>query len=237
KLPAHESDGGWDTIVYRDMTEADACCVARDRAIDEISKELHRLRSHIEVNTQQVLRGAIDEILEGWESFFVITLPADGKTVGFDWTLNTERMDEARAMDGKHIIYSTDRSLNAREVVRLYLEREFTGKFFRVMTVEEDQKPVRHLWGSRGRAYFFVCTLAYRLRSALRGRIRSADNKTVSLCLDEFLLRLGEIDRLEMDTGKAVESFYVNVTADVRMQLDALDMTSLLLPEKIPKKS
>ncbi|MFA5415561.1 MAG: hypothetical protein WC295_08705, partial [Methanoregula sp.] len=237
KLPAHESDEGWDTIVYRDMTEADASRVTRDKAIDEISKELHQLRSHIDVNTRHVIWGAIAGILEGWESFFDITLTAEGKTGGFDWTLNTERMDEARAMDGKHLIYSTDRSLNAQVVVRLYLEREFTGKFFRVMTVEEDQKPVRHLWGSRGRAYFFVCTLAYRLRSALRGRIRSADNKTVSLCLDEFLLRLGEIDRLEMDTGKAVESFYVNVTADVRMQLDALDMTSLLLPEKIPKKS
>jgi len=236
KLPAREAGGGWDTIVYRDVTERRKCRVTRDRAIHEISSELHQLRSHIDVNTHQILRGAIDEILEGWESFFVITMSDEGNAVGFDWTLNTERMDEARAMDGKHLIYSTDRSLNAHEVVRLYLEREFTGKFFRVMTVEEDQKPVRHQWGSRGRAYFFVCTLAYRLRSALRWRIRSADNETVSISLDEFLLRLGEIDRLEMDTGKAVESFYVNMTDDIRMQLDALDMTSLLLPEKIPKK-
>jgi len=237
KLPAREAGGGWDTIVYRDMTEARECRVTRDRAIHEISSELHQLRSHIDVNTHQLLRRAIAGILEGWESFFVITTPAEGNAVGFEWTLNTERMDEARAMDGKHLIYSTNRSLNAREVVRLYLEREFTGIFFRVMTVEEDQKPVRHQWGSRGRAYFFVCTLAYRLRSALRWRIRSADNETVSISLDEFLLRLGEIDRLEMDTGKAVESFYVNMTADVRMQLDALGMTSILLPEKIPKKS
>jgi len=236
KLPAHESDGGWDTIVYRDMTEAKECRVTRDRAIDEISKELHRLRSHIGVNTKNILWGSITGILEGWESFFDITLTAEGKTGGFDWTLNTERMDEARAMDGKHLIYSTDRSLNAREVVRLYLEREFTGNFFRVMTMEEDQKPVRHPWGSRDRAYLFVCTLAYRLRSALSWRIRSADSENVSLGMEEFLLRLGEIDHLEMDTGKAVESFYVNVTADVRMQLDALGMTSILLPEKIPKK-
>ncbi|GAB6285444.1 MAG: hypothetical protein STSR0009_16450 [Methanoregula sp.] len=237
KLPAREASGGWDTIVYRDVTEIRECHVTRDRAIHEIFSELHQLRSHIDVNTQQVLRGAIDEILEGWESFFIITLPAEGNAVGFDWTLNTERMDEARAMEGKHLIYSTDRSLNAQEVVRLYLERESPDNFFRVMTVDEDQKPVRHPWGSRGRAYLFVCTLAYRLRSALSWRIRSADSENVSLGMEEFLLRLGEIDHLEMDTGKAVESFYVNVTADVRMQLDALGMTSILLPEKIPKKS
>jgi len=36
------------------------------------------------------------------------------------------------------------------------------------------------------------------------------------------------------DLGKEVESFYVNMTTDVRDQLDVLGMKSILLPERTP---
>ena len=36
------------------------------------------------------------------------------------------------------------------------------------------------------------------------------------------------------DLGKEVESFYVNMTADVRDQLDVLGMKSILLTERTP---
>lgn len=100
--------------------------------------------------------------------------------------------------------------------------------------MDEDLKPVRHRLESRVRAYFFVCTLAYRLLSALRWMIVSANSKNASIGLKDFLKRLGQIDRLEMDLGKEVESFYVNITKDVRDQLNVLGMKSILVPERKP---
>jgi transposase len=224
-----------EAVVYRNVTKAAGRLVKRNRAIHEISGELNRLKANIDVNTQNLLGDKIARILEGWKSFFIITMPTDGKTVDFNWKLNSERMEEARAMDGKYLVYSSDESIAAPDVVRQYLEKDFVEKFFQVVKVDEDLKPIRHRLVSRVRAYFFVCTVAYRLLSALRWMISSTDSKKVSLGLRDFLKKLGQIDRLDADLGKAVESFYVNLTVDIRDQLDALGMKSILLTEKTPK--
>jgi len=224
-----------EAVVYRNVTKAAGRLVKRNRSIHEISGELNRLKANIDVNTQNLLGDKIARILEGWKSFFIITMPTDGKTVDFNWKLNSERMEEARAMDGKYLVYSSDESIAAPDVVRQYLEKDFVEKFFQVVKVDEDLKPIRHRLVSRVRAYFFVCTVAYRLLSALRWMISSTDSKKVSLGLRDFLKKLGQIDRLDADLGKAVESFYVNLTVDIRDQLDALGMKSILLTERTPK--
>jgi len=64
--------------------------------------------------------------------------------------------------------------------------------------------------------------------------ILSADSKKASIGLKDFMKKLGQIDRLDADLGKEVESFYVNMTTDVRDQLDVLGMKSILLTERIP---
>ena len=223
-----------EAVVYRNVTKATGRLVKRNRAIHEISGELNWLKENIDVKTQNLLHDKIARILEGWKSFFIITMPSDGKTVDFDWKLNDERREDARAMDGKYLVYSTDESFAAPEVVRLYLEKDFVEKFFQVVKVDEDLKPVRHRLVSRVRAYFFVCTLAYRLLSAMRWMILSADSKKASIGLKDFLKKLGQINRLDADLGKEVESFYVNMTTDVRDQLDVLGMKSILVSERKP---
>ncbi|MDO8873372.1 MAG: IS1634 family transposase [Methanoregula sp.] len=223
-----------EAVVYRNVTKAAGCLVKRNRAIHEISGELNKLKKNIDVKTQELLRNKISKILEGRKSFFIITMPSDGKIVDFEWKLNTDRMEEALAMDGKYLVYSTDESYSAPEVVRLYLEKDFVEKFFQIVKVDEDMKPVRHRLENRVRAYFFVCTLAYRLLSALRWMIVSADSKNASIGLKDFLKKLRQIDRLEVDLGKEVESFYVNVTKDVRDQLNVLGMKSILVSDRRP---
>jgi len=192
-------------VVYRNVTKAAGCLVKRNRAIHEISGELKKLKQNIEMKTQELLRDKISKILDGWKCFFIITMPSDGKIVDFEWKLNTDRMDEALAMDGKYLVYSTDESYSAPEVVRLYLEKDFVEKFFQIAKADEALKPVRHRLENRVRTYFFVCTLAYRILSALRWMIVSADSKNASIGLKDFLKKLKQIDRLEVDLGKDVE--------------------------------
>ena len=64
--------------------------------------------------------------------------------------------------------------------------------------------------------------------------IVSANSKKASIGLKDFLKKLGQIDRLEVDLGKEVESFYVNITTDVRDQLNVLGMKSILVSERKP---
>jgi len=50
-------------------------------------------------------------------------------------------------MDGKFLLYSSDSTYTAQEVVRMYLEKDFIEKSFRMIKTNEDLKPIRHRLG------------------------------------------------------------------------------------------
>ena len=109
----------------------------------------------------------------------------------------------------------------------MYLEKDFIEKVFRTIKTDEDLKPIRHRLETRVRAIIFVCTLAYRLLSALRWMINSSSSKDVTLSASHFLRKLGRVEKLEVDFGKEFSTFYVNVMNDIRKQVVALGMKDL----------
>ena len=166
-------------------------------------------------------------ILNGWKRFFIIEYPEDEKIVDFSWSVNEKKIAEAKSMDGKFLLYSSDINYSAQEVVRMYLEKDFIEKVFRTIKTDEDLKPIRHRLESRVKAIIFVCTLAYRLLSALRWMINSSKSKDVALTESIFLKKLARVEKLEVSLGKEIEVFYVNVTTDLKRQVIALGMTDL----------
>jgi len=138
-------------------------------------------------------------------------------------------------MDGKFLLYSTDPAFTAQEVVRMYLEKDFIEKVFRTIKTEEELKPIRHRLESRVRAIIFICTLAFRLLSALRWMIHSSESKDVTLSDSQFLRKLARVEKLEVDLGKEVEIFSVNVTNDLKKQVVALGMTDLFATRRVLK--
>ena len=138
-------------------------------------------------------------------------------------------------MDGKFLLYSTDEAYTAQEIVRMYLEKDFIEKTFGTIKTDEDLKPIRHRLESRVRAIIFVCTLAYRLLSALRWMINSTESKDVTLSESVFLKKLARVEKLEVDLGKEIELFYVNVTNDLKKQVVALGMGELFAGSRLIK--
>lgn len=224
-----------EVVIYRNVSHATRSLVKRNKAIFEISEELKHLKEELQVNSQRELHIIIVRILGGWSSFFVITFPEDEKVVDFQWSIKQQRLETARAMDGKYLLYSTDETLTAKDVVQMYLEKDFIEKAFRCLKTEEELKPVRHHLETRVRAYIFVCTLAFRLLSALRWTINSSESEKVTLSMSEFLKKLGRVDRLEVELGNEVESFHVNLTKDVKDQLVGIGMKDLLLDRRCVK--
>lgn len=220
-------------IVYKNVTKAAKSLVRRNRAIYEIANDLTRLKEKPIFTSQKDLKNAVKSILNGWNSFFVIEFPADENVVDFAWSVNQKRVEEARAMDGKYLLYSTEVTFTAQEVVRMYLEKDFIEKVFRTIKTDEDLKPIRHRLESRVRGVIFVCTLAYRLLSALRWMINSSDSKDVTLSTAHFLRKLRRIEKLEMDLGKEYSIFYVNVMNDIRKQIVALGMKDLFAGRRV----
>lgn len=225
-----------ETVVYKNVTKAAKSLIRRNKAIYEVSQELDHLKSELNFNSQKELKLVVKGILNGWKRFFIIEYPEDEKIVGFSWSVNEKRVFEARSMDGKFLLYSSDSAYTAQEVVKMYLEKDFIGKAFRTIKADEDLKPIRHRLESRVRGIIFVCTLAYRLLAALRWMINSSESKDVTLSESTFLKKLARVDKLEVDLGKEIEFFYVNVTTDLKKQVVALGMTDLFAGRRISKE-
>lgn len=222
-----------ETVVYRNVTKATRSLIRRNKAIYVISQELAHLKSELHFNSQQNLKLAVKGILNGWKRFFIIEYPEDEKIVDFSWSVNEKKIAEAKSMDGKFLLYSSDITYSAQEVVRIYLEKDFIEKAFRTIKTDEDLKPIRHRLESRVKAIIFVCILAYRLLSALRWKINSSKSKDVTLSESVFIKKLGRVEKLEINLGKEIEVFYVNVTTDLKRQVEALGMADLFAGRRI----
>ena len=222
-------------VVYRNVTKATKSLVKRNKAIYEISEELNFLKNRGSFSSQKELKIELKQVLNGWSNFFVIQFPDDESKVDFSWSINEPRLNEAKAMDGKFLLYFTDEKLSANEVVRMYLEKDFIEKVFRCIKTDEDIKPVRHRLESRVRAFIFISILAYRLLAALRWMVNSSESSNVSLSASEFLKKLSRVHKLEADLGKEIELFFVNLTTDISKQLVALGMKDLLAGRRFLK--
>ena len=235
KIKAKLYDQIREVVVYQNVAKATRSLIRRNKALFEISHELTRLKNQKRFNSQKNLNNAIKGTLNGWSSFFVIEFPSDEKIIDFSWSLNEKRVAKAKSMDGKFLLYSTDEAYTAQEIVRMYLEKDFIEKTFRTIKTDEDLKPIRHRLESRVRAIIFVCTLAYRLLSALRWMINSTESKDVTLSESVFLKKLARVEKLEVDLGKEIELFYVNVTNDLKKQVVALGMGELFAGSRLIK--
>lgn len=222
-------------VVYRNVTKAAKSLVKRNKAIYEISGELKSITQKKTFSSQKELKIELKRIINGWSSFFVIQLPDDERIVDFSWSINEDKIAEAKAMDGKFLLYSTDGELTAPEVVRMYMEKDFIEKVFRCIKTDEEIKPVRHRLESRVRAFIFISLLAYRLLAALRWMINSSESSNVTLSTSEFLRKLSRVHKLEVDLGKEIELFFVNLTTDISKQLVALGMKDLLAGRRFLK--
>ena len=58
------------------------------------------------------------------------------------------------------MLYATDPSLTAEQIVMTYFEKDFIEKVFRELKTYEEIGPIRHRLESRVMAIIFVCTLA-----------------------------------------------------------------------------
>ena len=89
-------------------------------------------------------------------------------------------------------------------------------------------KQFRYRLESRVRAFIFISILVYRLLNAIRWMINSSESSNMALSTSEFLKKLSRVHKLEVDLGKEIERFFVNLTTDISKQLIALGMKNLL---------
>ena len=141
-------------------------------------------------------------------------------------------IDRASELDGKYLLYSTDTSMKATEVVNEYLEKDFIEKTFRTLKTYLQMAPVRHWKNHRIRAIFLVNVLALWLRKVYDHQLNQIPKKKREYGFDELLRRLKRVEYVEVGgAGQEKAFWYLNLTDKMRDQLNAMGFQDLF-PEK-----
>lgn len=130
------------------------------------------------------------------EDLGALAVSAPGRR-GFD--VDKAAAHEDRRGDGRFLMFSTDTSLEAEEMFRIYFQRDEIEKAFRTIKGELSLGPIRYQRRDRIDAYTTVVYLAYLLWSCTQQRLR---DKFPSLTVSQALRLVGDIHAVRFQSGK-----------------------------------
>ncbi|KAF5045117.1 hypothetical protein DSECCO2_484620 [anaerobic digester metagenome] len=213
-------------VVYvntdRRMKEAKS----RNYAIYRISEELRELQKTCSSMQKDEVIERIGRILPAsYAKYFTYTVHERPKGLELEWSANTDARVQDESLDGKYLLYATDPTLSAGEVVMKYFERDFVEKVFRDLKTFEEIAPIRHRKESRVLGIMFVCTLALRLKVALRTML--AEVKDTKLSAEKFLKQLGRVHQVDFQMDEEVQTWYVGLQKKTGKVLGEIGMKGL----------
>lgn len=196
---------------------------SRNRAIYQISEDLKEFQKICSPLSKDEVMKRIRKILpKSCEKYFEYTVHEHQTGTELTWSANTDARIRAERMSGKYLLYATDPSLSAAEVVMMYFERDFVEKVFRDLKLFEEIAPIRHRKESRVLGIIFVCTLALRLKVALRTMLEKVRNNDLSV---EILLKqLGRVHQVDFQMDNDVEIWYVGLQKKTEKLLEEIGM-------------
>jgi transposase len=137
-------------------------------------------------------------------------------------------------MDGKYLLYSTDTSLKATDVVNDYMEKDFIEKAFRTLKSNLKLAPVRHWKNHRIRAIFFVNMMALWLRKVYDYQLNQVPLKKREYGFDELLRRLKRVEYVEVMSSANEKAFwYLNLTDTMKDQLKLMGFKDLFQEKRL----
>ncbi len=134
-------------------------------------------------------------------------------------------VERERALDGRFMLFSTDLSLDGREMYQTYFAKDAVEKAFRTSKGELSLGPVRYRKKDRLDAYATVVYMAYLLWSWAERRLRE---KYPERHLSEVLRTLESISWVRFGAGKQVREWCTRLTKDQKDLLTALGATEFL---------
>jgi hypothetical protein len=120
------------------------------------------------------------------------------------FTIDAEAVAEDRLGDGRFLMFSTDRSLSAEQIFRIYFQRDEIEKTFRTVKGELSLGPVRYRRQDRIDGYTTVIYLAYLLWSRAQERLSA---KYPSLTVAKALALVEDVHLVRFATGKQISAW------------------------------
>jgi hypothetical protein len=219
-------------VVYVNHAKRMEAIDARNAMLTELDAELQVFNEHLNRATKEEVKEGIAAILGQYADFFTVHILQNGKRCAISWEYNEAAIDRAADRDGTYLLYSTDTTLRATEVVNEYRERDFVEKIFRTLKTDLKLAPVCHGKNPRIRAIFFVNMMALWLRKAYDYQLNLVPKKKRTYGNDELLQRLKRVEYVEVTSTERGKVFwYLNLTDAMKEQLNAMGFRDLF-PER-----
>lgn len=122
-----------------------------------------------------------------------------------------EKVEEQEVRDGRHLLFSTDLSMEAEEMCRAYFERDAIEKSFRTAKGPLSLAPIRNRSEVRLEAYSTVLYLGLLLWSWEERKLRK---KYPHRTLEDALWALRDVSLVRIGSGKTVREFVTRLNAE-----------------------
>jgi len=199
---------------------------SRNYAIYRISEELKEFQKICSLMQKNEVEEKVRKIIpDAYAKYFTYSVHQRQTGIELEWSANTDARVRAERLDGKYLLYATDPTLSAAEVVMRYFERDYVEKVFRDLKTYEEIAPIRHRKESRVLGIIFVCTLALRLKIALRVMLAGIKGNNVSA--EMLLKQLGRVHQVNFQMDTEVQVWYVGLQRKTDEVLRKIGMKGL----------
>ncbi|HET8669154.1 MAG TPA: IS1634 family transposase [Candidatus Saccharimonadales bacterium] len=209
---------------------------AYERAMRERSQE--RARKELEALKEQVLKGKLKSREKmGFHVAKIISRNQGHRY--FDWRV-TEKgefeyfdhpiyLEREKKIEGKYLIQTEEKDIDAVEAVRQYKELSEVERGFRSLKDVLEMRPIYHHKESRVKAHIFVAALAFLLERVLERKLKEAGTH---LSVTEAWQALRTIGVVEFDVGGGSKVGVTPGSARAREVLRALGVSKAELPQR-----
>jgi transposase len=213
-------------VLYVNIERRLKDAMSRNWSIYRISEEFEKLERTCKEMTKNEINKRIKKFMpKCCAKFFEFSIREHKDGLVLEWKTNNEARIENEQLDGKYLLYASDPTLSADDVVKLYFERDYVEKVFRDLKTFEEIAPIRHRKESRVLGIIFVCTLALRLKIALRTML--ADLKETTVSVGMILRQLSRVNQVDFQIDEEIQIWYVGLQKKTEKVLDKIGMKGL----------
>ena len=133
----------------------------------------------------------VKECVRGVSKYFKVDYEkGEGGRITIDWEEKKEKVEEARGLDGRFALMSSDLGMDCREIVDAYFEKSEIERSFRCLKQIVEIHPTRHWLENRVRVHVFICYTAYLLLRVMEYKLCE---KGMKITAEAALEELGKI--------------------------------------------
>jgi hypothetical protein len=158
--------------------------------------------------------------------YFDWRVTENGEFEYFDHPIHLQR---EKKIEGKYLIQTEEKNIDAVEAVRQYKELSEVERGFRSLKDVLEMRPIYHHRESRVKAHIFVAALAFLLERVLERKLKEAGT---NLSVMEAWQALRTIGVVEFDVGGSSKVGVTSGSARAREVLRALGVSKAELPQR-----